>query len=233
MSSDANRLRAFNGFHSKAGNSGVSCVAPSLATGASAGDLEDLPDEELIERLKTGPSEPIAVLFARYRQLIFGISMKILRDAAEAEDVLQDIFLEVWEKADHFDPARGSVKVWLLQFAYSRSLNRRRDLTLRWGTGPTANGSMPYRETEPAYFPDTLEKLTAEKQLDRVTAAFGELSFRQQRALQLIYFEGLSIREVAQRTQETLENVRHHYYRGLKRLRETLIGVAAVDGQGQ
>jgi RNA polymerase sigma-70 factor, ECF subfamily len=227
MSSDANQLRALNGFHLKERSSSpvTRVQAPIARADAATDDLIRLPDEALIDLLKAGSREPIAILFARYRQLIYAISMKILRDAAEAEDVLQDIFLEVWEKAARFDSARGTVKVWLIQFAYSRSLNRRRDIALRRGT----NGAAPYREIEASYVPDTVEKLTVKKQLDNITEAFQSLSQRQKEALRLIYFEGLSIKEVADRMRETVENVRHHYYRGLKRLREVLVGIRALD----
>ena len=200
---------------------------PSTRTGADSDDLSRLSDEALIDLLKAGLSEPIAILFARYRQLIYAISLKSLRDSAEAEDVLQDIFLEVWEKAARFDSGRGTVKVWLIQFAYSRSLNRRRDIALRRGT----NGGAPYREIEASHIPDTVEKLTIDKQLDRITEAFESLSLRQKEALRLFYFEGLSIKEVADQMRETVENVRHHYYRGLKRLRELLAGVRTLDGK--
>jgi RNA polymerase sigma-70 factor (ECF subfamily) len=199
------------------------------STTDSTEGLAHLSDESLIDLIKGGSPEPIDVLFARYRQLVFAISMKILRDVAEAEDVMQDIFLEVWEKAARFDSLRGTVKVWLIQFAYSRSLNRRRDLALRRGGTIATNGSEHHYETEPSYFPDTIEKLTTARQMDRIAEAFEELSQRQRKALELIYFKGLSMREVAHEMCETVDNVRHHYYRGLKRLREVITAVEALD----
>ncbi len=232
MSSDANRLRAFNGSYRKGRDrSSVPLVDSSMPPQhAASDDLNRLPDEGLIDLLKAGSAEPIAVLFARYRRLIFGISMKILRDVAEAEDVVQDIFLEIWEKAERFDSTRGTVKVWLIQYAYSRSLNRRREIALRQAKGNGNNGGN-YGEVEPSYVPDAVEKLTIEKQLNRITEAFQGLSLKQKEALQLVYFHGLSIKEVADRMQESVENVRHYYYRGLKRLREVLAGVRTLDGQ--
>ncbi len=193
-------------------------------------ELHRLPDEGLIDLLKAGSSEPIAVLFTRYRRLVFGIGMKILRDVAEAEDVVQDIFLEIWEKAERFDSTRGTVKVWLIQYAYSRSLSRRRDIALRQAKGTCKKGGN-YGEIEPAYVHDAVEKLTFDKQLEKITEAFQGLSLKQREALQLIYFHGLSIKEVADRMGESVENVRHYYYRGLKRLRQVLAGVRPLDGQ--
>jgi len=231
MSSDANRLRAINGCRGSGhGHSSVSLVDSSMPLpGAVSDDLNKLPDEGLIDLLKAGSPEPIAVLFARYRRLLFGIGMKILRDVAEAEDVVQDIFLEIWEKAERFDPTRGTVKVWLIQYAYSRSLSRRRDLALRQAKGAGKRDGN-YGETELAYVPDAVEKLTIEKQLRTITEAFEGLSCKQKEALKLVYFQGLSIKEVADRMRESVENVRHFYYRGLKRLREDLAGVRMSDG---
>jgi len=191
-------------------------------------DLNALSDEALLDLLKAGSPEPIAVLFSRYRRLLFGISMKILRDVAEAEDVVQDIFLEIWEKATRFDATRGTVKVWLIQYAYSRSLSRRRDIALRQAKG-VGKRDGNYGETEPAYVPDAVEKLIVDNQLHRITEAFQGLSPKQKEALQLVYFHGLSIKEVAYRMRESVDNVRHFYYRGIKRLREDLAGVRRLD----
>ena len=225
-------MRPFNGSHGKGHDRlSVPVVDSSMPSqDAVSDDLNALPDEDLIDLLKAGSSEPIAVLFARYRRLVFGISMKILRDVAEAEDVVQDIFLEIWEKAERFDSTRGTVKVWLIQYAYSRSLSRRRNIALRQAKGNGKPGGK-CRQVEPSYVPDAVEKLTIEKQLDRITEAFHGLSLKQKEALQLVYFHGLSIKEVADRMRESVENARHYYYRGLKRLREVLAGVRMSDGQ--
>src|SRR5204863_3181836 len=73
----------------------------------------------------------LAVLFDRYQRLIFKVALKILRDSGEAEDVMQSVFLEIMRVATQFDPQRGSTKVWLLQYAYHRSMNRRQLLIIR------------------------------------------------------------------------------------------------------
>ena len=225
MGSESNRLQGSSDFHHN-GN-GRSSV-PLL--NAVSDDLNKLSDAELIDYLKSGSPDPIAILFARYRHLVFSISMKILRDVAEAEDVVQDVFLEIWEKADRFDPARGTVKVWVLQYAYSRSLDRRRALVLRQTNEHGQNGEGNHWKVEPLYVPDVEEKLTIHTQLGRITEVFGALSPKQRETLELIYFHGLMIKEVVDRTGESADNVRNHHYRGLKKLREVLMGVRAQDG---
>ena len=88
-------------------------------------------DETLMEQLQVGRVDALAVLFNRYRRLVFTVANSILRDSAEAEDLTQDVFIEICRKAQLYDSAKGSVKTWVLQYAYHRSFNRRRYLSLR------------------------------------------------------------------------------------------------------
>lgn len=81
--------------------------------------------------VQRGDGDAFAVLFDRYNRLVLTVAVKILRDAAEAQEVTQNVFLEFYRSAKRFDPARGTLKVWLLQFAYHRSINRRNYLLLR------------------------------------------------------------------------------------------------------
>ena len=99
--------------------------------GLSFEQLSGLPDPDLLAHLRSGHSDALAVLFGRYHRLILSVAFKILRDPAEAEDVMQSVFLEIYRVAGQFDAARGTVKVWLLQYAYHRSLNRREYLKVR------------------------------------------------------------------------------------------------------
>src|SRR5215470_3886568 len=88
-------------------------------------------DETLMLELKGGRVEALAVLFERYQRLVFTVAKRILRDSAEAEDLTQDVFIEIYRKANLYDPGKGSLKNWVLQYAYHRSFNRRKYLSLR------------------------------------------------------------------------------------------------------
>src|SRR5215475_15039209 len=88
-------------------------------------------DEDVMEQRRNGNPDALPILFDRFHRLVLKIARRILRDPSEAEDVMQDIFLEIFNKAGRFDPAKGSTKTWLLQYAYHRSLSRRQYLTLR------------------------------------------------------------------------------------------------------
>ncbi len=98
---------------------------------ASYAELLMLDDERVMRHLQAGNTDAFAVIFKRYHRLVHVTALHILRDTAEAEDLTQSVFLEIYRKAGQFDSARGTLKVWLLQYAYSRSTNRRNYLLVR------------------------------------------------------------------------------------------------------
>src|SRR5215472_10197191 len=87
--------------------------------------------EDLIARMRQGHADALPVLFDRFHRLVLKIALSIVRDPGEAEDIMQDVFFEIFNKAGQFDPAKGSAKTWVLQYAYHRSLSRRQYLALR------------------------------------------------------------------------------------------------------
>jgi len=89
-------------------------------------ELNELSDTELLTRLVAGDHSTLAVHFDRYHRLVFSVAVRILRDEDEAEDVVQAVFLNIFQDAAKFDPLKGTLKVWLLQYSYHRSINRRR-----------------------------------------------------------------------------------------------------------
>src|SRR6202166_4827156 len=94
-------------------------------------DMLALGGERVVQELQTGNTDAFAVIFNGYHRLVHVTALHILRDASEAEDLTQSVFLEIYRKAGQFDPRRGTLKVWLLQHAYSRSANRRNYLLVR------------------------------------------------------------------------------------------------------
>ncbi len=165
--------------------------------------------------LQAGHADVLAIIFDRYYRLVLSVAMKILRDVGEAEDLMQTVFLEIFKSAAQFDSSRGTLKVWLLQYAYHRGMSRRQHLSIRnfYKNSDIADLQGELLLTEVTHFND-------QEIRQLVTQALGSLNDTQSRVLKLAYFEGLSLREVAERTGESLGNVRHHYYRGLNRLRE-------------
>lgn len=167
--------------------------------------------------ISAGHGDALAVLFDRYHRLVFHVALKILRDAGEAEDVMQAVFLEIYKAAAQFDPARGTTKVWILQYAYHRSMNKRQQLASRKFYASTEISEVQDLLVNPS---DTV--LTSAEAKRLVKQSLDTLNSAQRRVLELAYFEGLSLREISEQTGESLGNVRHHYYRGLKSLRAFL-----------
>ena len=177
-----------------------------------------LPDADLMARLRDSEPEALSHLFDRYHRLVMNTATKIIRDRVEAEDVMQEVFLEVYRFADRFDPAKGTVKGWIVQFTYHKALNRRKYLALR--------GAFAEREIVEFDLPSAPHSahaqngFSSEDALAIVERGLVTLPAKQREAIELACFQGLLFREIADRTNESLGNVRHHYYRGIERLRE-------------
>src|SRR5260370_32011862 len=105
-------------------------------------DLCKLSDEELMQQARTGRHDALAILFDRYHRLVFDVALRIVRDPGEAEDVVQNVFLDVFRAMANFDSRKGILKVWVLQYAYHRALHRKRHLVsnhfYRWENLETA-----------------------------------------------------------------------------------------------
>jgi RNA polymerase sigma-70 factor (ECF subfamily) len=180
-------------------------------------ELLRLSDEQVMQELRAGNTDSFAVIFKRYHRLVHTTALRILGDAGEAEDLTQAVFLEVYRKSGQFDPDRGILKVWLLQYAYSRSMNRRNYLMVR-----------QFKQQADIREADKIEALWSP--LSLLTPESARLSSEliailpeaQRRTIQMFFFDGLTLKEIAVRTNQTFSNVRHHYYRGLDRLREFL-----------
>src|SRR5262245_42266157 len=99
--------------------------------GLSSVELYRLSDESVMAHLQAGHADALAMLFDRYHRLVLSIAMKILRDVGEAEDLMQSVFLDIYKCAGQFDAAKGTTKVWILQYAYHRGMNRRQHLNVR------------------------------------------------------------------------------------------------------
>ena len=185
--------------------------------GLSHDELGHLSDEALMAHLQAGHADVLAIIFDRYYRLVLSVAMKILRDIGEAEDLMQSVFLEIFKSAVQFDPSRGTLKVWILQYAYHRGMSRRQHLSIRnfYCNVDIADFHRDLAPAEVKHFND-------QEIRQLVTQALRNLSDAQCRVLKLAYFEGLSLREIAVRTDDTFGNVRHHYYRGLKKLREVV-----------
>jgi RNA polymerase sigma-70 factor (ECF subfamily) len=186
----------------------------------SEGTLGNRTDGELIDEVRRGGADALGLLFDRYAPLVFDIAKKILHDKGEAEDLMQDVFLEIYRKADLYQPDKGSVKVWLLQYAYHRSFNRRKYLALRsfYDASPAA----ALADSELAGDWRGRERLTPQEWGQVLKHGMEELNGKQKEMVELVAFDGMTVREASERVRESYVNGRNLYYRGLKKLRDVL-----------
>src|ERR1700720_1421413 len=191
----------------------------------SYSDLLALGDERIMQELQTGNTDAFAVIFKRYHRLVHVTALHILRDASEAEDLTQSVFLEVYRKTGQFDSARGTLKVWLLQHAYSRSANRRNYLLVRQVYNKADVSAVD--EAASLWSPGRLQLQETSR---LATEALASLPDAQRQTIEMFFFEGLDFKEIARRRNEKFSNVRHHYYRGLQRLRSYLENDSQADG---
>lgn len=175
--------------------------------------LNELTDEQLVLTLRAGEQDSLTVLFDRYNKLIFSIAMRIVNDPGEAEEVVQTVFLDFFRGLATFDQDKGILKVWLLQYAYHRALNRRRHLAAsrfyKWVELDSA-ASQPTLSWNPG---DVAEVARLMDQL------MTSLKPRQRDILELTYFDGLTAEEIAIKLGESVNVVRHELYRSLAKLR--------------
>jgi RNA polymerase sigma-70 factor (ECF subfamily) len=175
--------------------------------------LECLSDEELFACAVSGDQDALTTLFKRYQYLVFEVAHRIVRDPGEAEDVAQNVFLDIYRARANFDPQKGILKVWILQYAYHRALHRKRHLTsnhfYKWENLEAAIGLGAERGLW-GDLPETV--LLAEQMLEK-------LKPHQREVIEMTYYEGLTAEEIARRLGATPCAVRHHLTRGIAALR--------------
>lgn len=173
-----------------------------------------LDDNKLAAELVAGQQEALSVLFKRYSGAVFRTARRILGDPGEAEEVVQQVFLELYEHVSQFDPKKGSFTSWLLRRAKFRAADRRDQLNTQrfydWTTIHEANEPVSPSDNQPVYRQEIDPLL--EELLDRLSA-------RHRRVIRLICLEGLTAAEAAEEMQCTSKVVQHLLYDGLSDLR--------------
>jgi RNA polymerase sigma-70 factor (ECF subfamily) len=193
-----------------------------------------LTDETLIASICSGDGEALACLFERYALLIRGVASRILRDAAEAEDLVQDLFIYLQRKCTIFDSSKSSGRSWIIQMAYHRAIERRRYLTSRHFYSRRDAEAM---RDKVVGVPTDESDYSAEAVFGRngLEKVFETLSEDQRETLRLYFFEGYTLAEIAVKLGQPHANVRHHYYRGLGKLRKQMFGtsVRVIEPHGK
>ena len=192
---------------------------------ASAADrLSGVSDEDLMEQVRDGGREALTVLFRRHARAVRNVAYRILRDEAEADDLVQEVFLFIIRKAALYDSVYGKAATWIIHVAYHRAFDRRRYLNSRrfYANQELKDGGWHVADSrqEVALYEQTLEGILGKPLMAKFNA---RLTPEQRETIQLFFFQGYALKEIAELTGRSLSNVRSHYYRGLERLRKYVL----------
>jgi len=174
-------------------------------------------DRELVARLQRRDPQALAELYDRYGRLVYSLILRVVRDPGVAEDLVQETFLRVWNRAHGLDAERGSVGPWLLAVARNRAIDY-----LRSNTGRARNVLETEATEHPALYSDMEKDLLRSDKARRVKAAMERLSANQRQVIELAYFEGLSQTEMADRMGQPLGTIKTWVRAALKNLRDAL-----------
>lgn len=178
--------------------------------------MQQVQDSALVERIMAGDEGALAALYDRYAGMLYAMLVRILRDTGAAEEVLQDLFLQLWRGASRFDTSRGSLPAWLLVIGRNRALSRLRGKERREILEDPQEFSI-----ESAVSPGNLEDEAARAQLmQRLQGAMAALPAEQREAVELAYFEGMTQTEIAERTGSPLGTVKSRVRAAMQTLKQ-------------
>ena len=193
-------------------------LGPARDSGAQVlADVTDAAvDGSIMRRIQQKQRAAFAELYDRYAAVVLAAATRILQNRRDAEDLLHDVFLEVWQNAASYDPERGSVRTWLQVKVRSRAIDRLRSLQLMRNHAMAECAAEPEpamsNDHDPSFAPD----------FSCVRKALGKLPQAQRVVLELGYFEGLTCREIAERCSIPIGTVKSRMAAGMIQLRQHL-----------
>ena len=181
----------------------------------------DAQDQELVARLRAGDEEAFRSLFDRYASTAKALALRIVRQTQLAEEIVQEVFLAVWRSPDGYDGARGSVRSWLMGMVHHRAVDavRREEAQRRRADSVAAEAR---DETTADHADDVVEAIGRPEERRVVRAALEQLPAEQREVLELMYFDGLTQTQVAEKTGLPLGTVKSRTLLGMRRMRSSL-----------
>jgi RNA polymerase sigma-70 factor (ECF subfamily) len=179
-------------------------------------------ERQWMSRLQNGDKEALRLLYRKYERILFGLIISILKNREEAEDCLQEVFTQLWEKADQFDASRGSVYSFLVTMARNKAIDRTRSRAFK------DSGKEDHTISDSTFTP-TSDKENPHKDLEInerakiVREALQKLNNKEQKVLQIAYFQGLSQSQISNKLDIPLGTVKYRMRQGMIKLRENLI----------
>jgi RNA polymerase sigma factor (sigma-70 family) len=191
-------------------------MLPVAPDPVSEGDSE----AELMRQVAAGEIGGLETLYDRYHTMAYALALRITTETGLAEDVVQDSFLGVWRNAARYAEAKGSVRGWLLAIVRHRAIDAIRRQRAGVALGDDVDDAMPAALTLPDIWPEVAGRLDAEQ----VRRALTTLPPAQREVIEMAYFDGLTQREIADKTRAPLGTVKSRMRLGLVSMREHLVG---------
>jgi RNA polymerase sigma-70 factor, ECF subfamily len=182
-------------------------MEPVEKSSRSRGEAAD--EMRLVARIRAGEHQAMSELYDRYSKVVYAVALRVLQDAAEGEDVLQDVFLQLWRNPKAFDASRGSLAAWLAVITRHRSIDRLRK-------------RRPETDIEECVItsgPDLRDETERRLVVAKVRGALAEMNPDQRTALEMAFFEGLTHSEIAEKTGQPLGTIKTRIRSGLQQLR--------------
>jgi RNA polymerase sigma-70 factor (ECF subfamily) len=191
--------------------------------------LRTLSDPQLLERIVAKEQEALSALYDRFSKLLYGIILAVVRDTDDAEDILQEVFIQVWKSAGTYQPALGSPKTWLVRMAHNRAIDLLRSKRYKQKKSEVnVLGDSEQEFRPPAeYIEDSTWRTTIVKeQTTHVSAALSQLPTEQRSLIELAFLKGYTHQEIAQETGIPLGTVKTRIRSGMQGLRGHLRYIA-------
>jgi RNA polymerase sigma-70 factor, ECF subfamily len=181
-------------------------------------------DSDLVRRLKARDARAMAELYDRYGRAAYSLILRVVRNTAAAEDLVQETFLRVWNRVQSFDQDRGALGPWILTVARNRAIDYLRSIDGRM----SSNALELDRLENPTLYGSIEDSALTLDRARRLNSAFEKLNPHQRTVIELAYFEGMSQTEMAERLKQPLGTVKSWVRTALKVLRDELTGAATA-----
>ena len=184
----------------------------------SGRSLKDLDDKQLVRAIVDRRSDAVAELYDRYAGMLKALSQRILHDPSDAEEILQETFLQVWNQAGRYDPKRSSVSTWLVLISRSRSIDRLRSRQVKLRTATAARRENSQIHTSP----EGVGNVLGQERRKRLQEEMAKLPDEQSQVLDLAFYGGMTQSEIAAHTGIPLGTVKTRTLLAMKKLRQAL-----------